>query len=89
MSSSTGTDCRSACRCAESTSPSRAAPSRAPSHLSSAATASLLERGITEPNDLSVARSLREATRIWWTASGWSDRTWGSSEVRAVAWIRR
>ena len=31
----------------------------------------------------------RVATRIWWTASGSSARTIGSSEASAPAWMRR
>src|ERR1035441_10228223 len=64
MSSSAGTGRRLACRCAGSTSPSRAAPSRPPSHLSSAASSWVRERGMTEPNDPSVPHSLRVAIRI-------------------------
>src|SRR5271165_791715 len=89
MRSSAGVDRRLSYRWAGSTSPSRAAPSRPPSHLSSAVTCSLRDRGITVPNDRRAARSRRVATRIWCTASGASARTSGSSEVRASTWIRR
>jgi hypothetical protein len=48
--------------------------------LISSASRAVSVRGITSPNERSVPRSLRVATRIWWTASGSSRRTLGSSE---------
>jgi len=39
---------------------------------------------MTGPNDRRAARSLRVVTRIWWTESNSSARTFGSSD-RSVA----
>ena len=89
MSSSTGTASRLASRCRGSTSPSRASPSRPPSHLSSPATFPVAGRGMTVPNDRRVARSLRVVTRIWWTESNSSARTLGSSERSVATWTLR
>jgi hypothetical protein len=44
---------------------------------------------MTLPNDRRVARSLRVATRIWWTASNSSARTLGSSERSVATWTLR
>ncbi len=89
MRSSTGIVSTLASRCSGSTSPSRASPSRTPSHLSSAATLLVRDRGMTGPNDLRVARSLRVVTRIWCTESNSSARTFGSSSLSFATWTLR
>jgi len=44
---------------------------------------------MTVPNDRRVARSLRVVTRIWWTESNSSARTFGSSSPSLATCVLR
>jgi hypothetical protein len=62
-------------------------PSTVPSHLSSVASRWVRSRPMICPNDRSVLRSRRVATRIWCTASGSSRRTIGSRLFSLSAYV--